>query len=146
MSFQMYKNTSDNRYLNKSITALGSALPCSFKDNTTMENPVIFLSPGAYDPDCNYGYLSDTGRYYYVVDVTYSQQRIEVQLKVDVLKSFADEIKAAKCIALRSSNQYNSYLNDERYTQLAYDKPVLHKFDNSFSKNNQFILTIAGGV
>lgn len=150
MSFQMYKNTSDNRYINKSLTALGSALPCSFKDDTTIENPVIILSPGAYNPNCNYGYLSDTGRYYYVVDVTYSQQRIEVQLKVDVLNSFLfdhanNKVVDNKCIATRSSNRYNSYLNDDRYPRLQYSNPTLKLFERGFAKTGSCIITIAGG-
>lgn len=146
MSFQMYTNTSDNRVIDKSITAVGSALSCVFKDDTSIMNPVIVVSADAYSSSCNYGYLDDTGRYYYVVDVTYSQQRCYIQLRVDVLMSFKTGIRAAQCIALRSTNKYNSYLNDPLYSRLQYNKPVLKKFDNSFSKNNQFILTIAGGV
>ena len=147
MSLIMYTNTSDNRYLNKNITQIGSsAITCTFKDNTSMENPAIIISPDAYDASCNYVYLTDTSRYYYVVDVEFSQQRVILHLKVDVLMSFAAGIGAANCIALRSTNKYNSYLNDPMYSRLQYNKPVLKKFDNSFSKNNQFILTIAGGV
>lgn len=151
MSFQMYNNTSDNRYINKSLTALGAALPCSFKDNTTMENPTIILSPGSYNPNCNYGFLSDTGRYYYVVDVTYSQQRIEVSLKVDVLYTFlinhaTNTVVSNKCIASRSSNRYNSYLTDDRYPRLQYGNPTLKLFPKGFSKNNCCVMTVAGGV
>lgn len=144
MSFQMYKNTSDNRYINKSITALGSALPCSFKDNTTMENPVIILSPGSYNPDCNYGYLSDTGRYYYVVDVTYSQQRIEVQLKVDVLKSFASQIRGCSAIADRSANLYNAYLNDPDMPAYQYENTYTTPFQRGFDKALNYVLIIGG--
>ena len=146
MSFQMYQNTSDNRYLNKNITALGAALTCSFKDDTTMENPTIIVSPGAYNPSCNYGYLSDTGRYYYVVDITYSQQRIFIQLKVDVLMSFKDDINKATCTAARSSNKYNTYLNDPRYPHVEFNNPVLKAFPNSFSSKLSAVLTIAGGA
>ena len=140
----MYTNTSDNRYLTKSLTTLASDIPCSFKDDTSGTEPTIIISPDAYNPACNYVYLSDTNRYYYVVDRVFSQQRIELKLSVDVRSSF--DFSNCDCIALRSSNKYNSYLNDAKYSQLAYNRPVLHKFDNSFSKNNQFILSIAGGV
>lgn len=147
MNFTMYTNTSDNRYMTKSITQIGQTpISCVFKENTSIENPTIIVSPTAYDHNCNYGYISDNKRYYYVVDVEYSQQRILLHLRVDVLMSFAAGIGAANCIALRSTNKYNSYLNDPLYSRLQYNKPVLKKFDNSFSKNNQFILTIAGGV
>ena len=146
MSFQMYTNTSDNRVINKSLTQIGSALTCTFKDNTSMENPTIIISPDAYSSACNYGYLSDTGRYYYVADVEFSQQRVLLHLKVDVLKSFASEIKNCDCVAYRSSNKYNSYLADELYPRLQYNRPVTKAFPFSFSKKLNCILTIAGGA
>lgn len=140
----MYRNTSDNRYLNKTLNILAENVPCTFKDDTSAVDPTIIISPDAYNAACNYVYLSDTDRYYYVVDRVFSQQRVELKLSVDVRMSF--NFSNCDCIAIRSSNKYNSYLNDDRYSQLAYNRPVLHKFDNSFSKNNQFILSIAGGV
>lgn len=143
----MYTNTSDNRVINKSLTQIGSALTCTFKDNTSMENPTIIISPDAYSSACNYGYLSDTGRYYYVVDVEFSQQRVLLHLKVDVLKSFATGIKGSKCIARRSSNKYNAFINDSDYPALAYGQPITLKFNSTpFSKNWNIILTVAGGA
>lgn len=147
MSLTMYTNTSDNRYITKSITQIGStSIPCTFKDDTTMENPAVIISPGAYDASCNYCYLSDTGRYYYVSDVEFSQQRVVLFLKVDVLMSFASEIKGSKCVAYRSSSKYNSYLADELYPRLQYNRPVTKAFPFSFSKKLNYILTIAGGA
>lgn len=140
----MYRNTSDNRYLNKTLNMLAENVPCTFKDDTSAVEPTIIISPDAYTPACNYAYLSDTDRYYYVADRVFSQQRVELKLSIDVRMSF--NFSNCECIAIRSTNKYNSYLNDDRYSQLAYNRPVLHKFDNSFSKNNQFILSIAGGV
>lgn len=140
----MYRNTSDNRYLNKTLNILAENVPCTFKDDTSAVEPTIIISPDAYDAQCNYVYLSDTDRYYYVADRIFSQQSVGLKLSVDVRSSF--DFSNCNCIAIRSTNKYNSYLNDDRYSQLAYNRPVLHKFDNSFSKNNQFILSIAGGV
>lgn len=140
----MYRNTSDNRYLHKTINMLAEDVPCTFKDDTSAVEPTIIISPDAYDAQCNYVYLSDTDRYYYVADRIFSQQSVGLKLSVDVRSSF--DFSNCECIAIRSTNKYNSYLNDDRYSQLAYNRPVLHKFDNSFSKNNQFILSIAGGV
>lgn len=146
MSFTMYTNTSDNRVIDKSITAVGTALSCTFKDDTSMENPTIIIDAAAYNSSCNYGYLDDTGRYYYVVDVTFSQQRCYLQLKVDVLKSFASEIKACKAIATRSESKYNSYINDGEYPALQYGNPVIKKFPRGLNKGMSYVLTIAGGA
>ena len=144
MSFQMYTNTSDNRVINKSLTAIGSALTCTFKDNTSMENPTIIISPDAYSSACNYGYLSDTGRYYYVADVEFSQQRVLLHLKVDVLKSFSASLLACECVAERSANKYNNYLPDNELTRLAYSDIYLKKFPKGFNKTLSIILVIGG--
>lgn len=145
MSLQMYTNTSDNNHITKTITTIGTAITCDFKDDTSLETPAVIISPAAYSSACNYVYLSDTGRYYYVTDVTFSHQRVILYLKVDVLMSFASSIKASKCVAYRSTNKYQSYLADDLYPRLQYNKPVTKAFPFSFSKKLNYILTIAGG-
>ena len=144
MSLQMYTCTSDNRCIDKSKTAIGSPISCSFKDNTTMENPAVIISPDAYSAACNYVYLDDTSRFYYVTDVTFSQQRCILQLKVDVLMSFAAEIKLSKCIAARSSSSFNMYVNDEKYNALEYSNVFTKPFPNSFSKSLEYVLIVGG--
>lgn len=144
MSLQMYTCTSDNRCIDKSKTAIGSPISCSFKDDTTMENPAVIISPDAYSAACNYVYLDDTSRFYYVTDVTFSQQRCILQLKVDVLMSFAAEIKLSKCIAARSSSSFNMYVNDERYNALEYSNVFTKPFPNSFSKSLEYVLIVGG--
>ena len=140
----MYRNTSDNRYLNKTLNILAENVPCDFKDDTSAVEPTIIISPDAYTPACNYVYLSDTDRYYYVADRVFSQQRVELILSIDVRMSF--DFSNCNCIAVRSTNKYNAYLNDSEYSRLQYSAPVLHKFGGGFSKDNKYILTIAGGV
>lgn len=144
MSFTMYTNTSDNRVIDKSITVIGSAISCTFKDDTSMENPTIIIDASAYSSSCNYGYLDDTGRYYYVTDVTFSQQRCYLHLKVDVLKSFASGIKGSSCIADRSSSDYNVYLDDNYYPRLEYSNVFTKQFPNSFNKKLNYILIVGG--
>lgn len=144
MSLQMYTCTSDNRCISKSKTAIGSPISCTFKDDTTMENPSVIISADAYSAACNYVYLDDTNRYYYVADVVFSQQRCILQLKVDVLMSFAAEIKLSKCIAARSSSSFNMYVNDERYNALEYSNVFTKPFPNSFSKSLEYVLIVGG--
>lgn len=138
----MYVNTSDNRYLNKSLTVIAENVPCDFKADTSASEPVIILSPDAYDASCNYVYLSDTGRYYFVVDRRFSQQSIELVLSVDVRSSF--DFSNCDCIALRSSSDYNMYLDDNQYTRLQYSEVYTKPFPNQFSKSLNYILMIAG--
>lgn len=138
----MYRNTSDNRYLNKTLNMLAENVPCTFKDDTSAVEPTIIISPDAYTPACNYVYLSDTDRYYYVADRVFSQQRVELKLSIDVRMSF--NFSNCDCIALRSSNKYNMYLDDNEYARLQYNEVYTKPFPTSFSKELNFILLIAG--
>ena len=138
----MYRNTSDNRYLNKTLNILAENVPCTFKDDTSAVEPTIIISPDAYTPACNYVYLSDTDRYYYVADRVFSQQRVELKLSIDVRMSF--NFSNCDCIALRSSNKYNMYLDDNEYARLQYNEVFTKPFPNAFSKTLNYILMIAG--
>lgn len=138
----MYRNTSDNRYLNKTLNMLAENVPCTFKDDTSAVEPTIIISPDAYTPACNYVYLSDTDRYYYVADRVFSQQRVELKLSIDVRMSF--NFSNCDCIALRSSNKYNMYLDDNEYARLQYNEVYTKPFPNAFSKTLNYILMIAG--
>ena len=138
----MYRNTSDNRYLNKTLNMLAENVPCDFKDDTSAVEPTIIISPDAYNPQCNYVYLSDTDRYYYVADRIFSQQRVELKLSIDVRMSF--NFSNCDCIALRSSNKYNMYLDDNEYARLQYNEVYTKPFPNAFSKTLNYILMIAG--
>lgn len=138
----MYRNTSDNRYLNKTLNILAENVPCTFKDDTSAVEPTIIISPDAYTPACNYVYLSDTDRYYYVADRVFSQQRVELKLSIDVRMSF--DFSNCDCIALRSSNKYNMYLDDNEYARLQYNEVYTKPFPNAFSKELNYILLIAG--
>ena len=138
----MYRNTSDNRYLNKTLNMLAEDVPCTFKDDTSAVEPTIIISPDAYTPACNYVYLSDTDRYYYVADRVFLQQRVELKLSIDVRMSF--DFSNCDCIALRSSNKYNMYLDDNEYARLQYNDVYTKPFPNAFNKTLNYILMIAG--
>lgn len=140
----MYKNTSDNRVINKNITALAANIPCSFKNDVNAMSPIIIISPDAYNSACNYVYLSDTNRYYDVVDVIFSQQRVELVLSCDVLMSFKDDIKKASAVCVRSSNRFNNYFQDNQTTILTYNNYYIKKFPQSFSKTLSNILVLGG--
>ena len=143
MTATLYVNTSDNGYMNKSITQVG-AVNVTLKEDTTLERPVIILENSAQVQQANYVYIDDFGRFYYVEDKTYSHQRMYIQLRVDSLSSFASYIRNCDCVAARSSNKYNMYLDDNQYARLQYNDVYTKPFPNAFSKALNYILLIAG--
>lgn len=112
MQITTYRNASEEHVLDKQLTVVNSNISAMFKDDTNMVNPTIIIS-SLISKNFNYVYISDTDRYYYVTDMTYSQQRTLVTLAVDVLMSFNSDIKDLEVIANRSSSYYNTYQKDD---------------------------------
>ena len=143
MTATLYINNSDIRYLEKSLTKI-SDVTITLKEDTNRATPTIILSNNAYDSRCNYVYIDTFNRFYSVTDVTYSQQKYYITLKRDSKTSFSAALKNCDCIALRSSNKYNMYLDDNQYTRLQYNEVYTKPFPNAFSKTLNYILMIAG--
>ena len=61
MTATLYVNTSDNGYMDKSITQVG-AVNVTLKEDTTLERPVIILENSAQVQQANYVYIDEFGR------------------------------------------------------------------------------------
>lgn len=146
MNVTFYKNNSDKRVITKTLTGATTATGVSLYDSTSVTNPVLKMSGGASKiANFNYVYISDFGRYYYITDFTVENGYILISCKVDVLMSYANDIKACDCIAKRQEKKFNFYLNDERFLTYQYQNQFIHKFTSPFTKTSQFILVTQGG-
>lgn len=141
-----YQNTSDDRCLDKKLVQKASLSSFEYKDDTTVMNPVIIVANNSNIMQSNYVYLSDFNRYYFIRNITVSQQRLRIDLEVDVLKSFANEIRKQTVIVRRqeNKNRCNLYLDDDKFKCYEYSRIQTRDFSYGFD-SNAFILTVAGG-
>lgn len=144
MTITTYSNASEEHVLDKQLTVVNSGVTAMFKDDTNMINPTIIIS-SLMSKNFNYVYISDTDRYYYVNDMTYSQQRTFINLTVDVLMSFNAEIKALNVIANRSSSYYNVYQKDDSIPFENRNVISTQNFPSGFNSQS-LILAVNGGV
>lgn len=144
MTITTYSNSSEEHVLDKQLTVVNSGVTAMFKDDTNMINPTIIIS-SLMSKNFNYVYISDTDRYYYVNDMTYSQQRTFINLTVDVLMSFNSEIKALNVIANRSSSYYNVYQKDDSIPFENRNVISTQNFPSGFN-SQALILAVNGGV
>ena len=142
MYITTYVNDSDEHVLDKSITKVHDNISVNIKDDTNLINPVIIVS-GSLTPSYNYIYITDFNRYYYVRDITYSQQRYYIALEVDVLMSFNAAIKALDVIANRSSSRFNVYQPDDSIPFLQRNIIATQKFPSGFGSES-LILAVNG--
>ena len=151
MTVKLFNNKSDKRNLIKNITEI-KTVTATAKGDISVISPVLILNFTDMT-DINYCYISELKRYYYIKNFTYlTGKRIQLNLEIDVLMSYADEIRALKVNVLRYSGIRPTYISDGRIPLYSNTRQYVIKFpDNIFNKKKKketdknFLLNIAGG-
>lgn len=119
ISATFYNISADPRELTKD---LGTAV-ITCDNNIVPYEPIDYIQPriildyNANVENCNYCYVSDWGRYYFIRDVELvNGQKMIVHLDEDVLMTYNAEIKELPCYVLRSETPtaVTHYIYDER--------------------------------
>lgn len=144
MKATFYNNASDERYLNKSITAKFSNIDIEVITPASVVRPAFRLSSGLLGQSVNYLYVNELERYYYIRNWTMDNGFVILECEVDVLMSFKDEIKSKNVIVSRQENSYNLYQVDSK--MVIYNTPVYRvlKFPGGFDSTGHFVLCVAG--
>ena len=145
MTITLYHNDSDKRTVNKTLTNAGALSGAVIIDDTSILSPRLKVRDnGIIAVQYNYCYIADFKRYYYITDITVSNGYIYIDCKVDVLMSYANEIKACTGVLARQENIWSGYLDDsENYTN-QYNNVSLKAFNSPFSKTLSYILLVNG--
>lgn len=151
MNVKLFNNKSDKRNLIKNITEI-KTVTATAKGDISVISPVLILNYTDMT-NINYCYISELNRYYYINNFTYlTGKRIQLILGIDVLMSYANEIKALKVNILRYSGTKPTYISDGRIPLYSNTKQYVITFpDNIFNltepkeSDKNFLLNIAGG-
>lgn len=114
MNVNFYVCTDDKRKVTKNLTPLNS-LTCNIKDKSSLKNPSLILSKKSFNSinNCNYCYISDFGRYYFIENITLlTAERVLIECKCDVLMSFNGGIRSLNGMIDRQENLHNPYIID----------------------------------
>ena len=146
MNIKLYKNDSNNNVLNKKITLINE-YNILLKDNVDVYRPIIKIKTELLNK-CNYVFIQDFNRYYYIVNKrSINIEIIELTLECDVLMSFREHILNLKCIIDKQENINlgNKYYDDNSLISLSKEFIESYNFNNGFNENGEFILITAGG-
>lgn len=143
-SAQLYLNMSDERVVNKVITAKINYDVFEYKDDTDIIRPSIILANDSRIFECNYVYLSDFRRYYYIRNITVSQQRLRLDLECDPLYTYRAYIRECTGVLNRQENVWSGYLQDAEGFENQYEYTQLKGFTTPFTKNLHLLMTVAG--
>ena len=151
MNVMLYNNKSDKRQLVKNIAEI-KTISATAKGDINIISPTLIIQ-NTDMTNINYCYISELKRYYFLTNYTYiTGQRIELHCNVDVLMSYADDIKKLKVNVLRYEKIQPSYITDSRIPLFSSTKQRVIEFpDNIFNLANptaddkNFLLNIVGG-
>ena len=150
MNVILYNNKSDKRQLVKNITEI-KTISATAKGEINIISPTLILE--YFSTDFNYCYISDFNRYYFVKSITLlTGQRIQIDLSVDVLMTYKEEIKNLTVNVLRYENIEPTFLTDSRIPlfsdtlQKVIEFPKnIFNLENPSENSKNFLLTVAGG-
>lgn len=152
-NIEFFVNTSEAIAVTKQLTAITN-MSGTLRSSSSIIDPVILITASLDDVNttpgfakANYARIAAFNRSYFIRDiVSMTNNTIAIYMHVDVLSSFANEIKANQGIVSRSENAgtFNLYLNDGSLK--AYQNPYVltEPFTYGFT-GSAFCLAVAGG-
>lgn len=146
MTIDIGKCIDDSRKVSKSYTTNISANAEVWGECSIM-SPVFLITYNNIAVDCNYLYVSDWGRYYFITDMVAAPGgRLYVHCKEDVLMSNKTEILKLHAYSVRSDRKAN-YMVDSKMPSLVQNGSTIINFSNSpFTPGNEsYLLTVLGG-
>lgn len=144
MTLTLYKNNSEQNAVTKSLTQV-QTMTGTLRNGTSIIDPIILVSDVSDISGVNYCKINEFNRYYFINNIKSVNNNLwELSCHVDVLQSFAAEIRAQSGIVERQENYFNLYLNDGNTFQV-YQNPQIAtiKFPAGFT-DPCFIIAIAG--
>ena len=140
----LQRNNSEPNRITKEISEI-STVSGELKTETSIIDPVIMIECDLSTiVGCNYISIPTFGRSYFVNNIrSIRHGLIEFSCHVDVLSSFASQIRGNTAIVRKQENRWNLYLNDGSFK--IYQNPnVLTKAFPSGFTTQEFVLAVAG--
>ena len=138
------QNQSEKNKVDKDVTTLAT-ITGALRQETSIIDPV-FIVAGDLDDFIGVNYLTvdSFGRSYFVNNIrSVRSGMVELTCHVDVLSSFAAQIRSNTAIIRRQENNWNLYLNDGTFR--VYQNPtVLTKAFPSGFTTQEFVFAVAG--
>lgn len=136
----LYRNDSERIRVSKQLTELAT-LTGNFRGEADILRPTVFVQ-GTFSNTCNYFRIEDFGRFYYVTNPIIPRNGIvELHGEVDVLNSWALEIRQNPAIVERQKSDYNLYLPDALIHTYQNDLVGTQNFPNGFT-TQKYVLTV----
>ena len=148
MTIKTYRFLGDSRKIDKTLTLVKTYSNADIVVNMDIQSPIISLQLDSFTDviNFNYLYIPELRRYYYVDNSTIREDGfVQIQCKVDVLKSFKTDILASTQYVERQENKCSYQVPDNGYTIKSNRNLTIKNFGSEIiNPNYDFILTTYG--
>ena len=163
MNITFYRNQSDRKRINKSISVVKLAdgsetlTGVHIKEPCSIMHPKIEISREIFQQNAdallsvNYAHLPSLGRYYFIDDMELNNDGLLIySLTVDVLYTYRTDLMNTQVLAIRSEKENTSVYTDPEYaikSNKLYEYEILGSVpDLASAENNNYVMTVAGGA
>lgn len=149
------KNASPDNKCAKVFASGSASYDVYFIEDTNIINPsIVLVADLAAIAAYNYCEISQLKRKYFVRDIkSLDGERVRVDLAVDVLASFYDDVVSARVLTERSTKNKNVFIPDNKLRNSARGIPQIKSFSGgewlptlTTTTNGIVITTFGGGV
>ena len=148
MSFSviLQNNESEKNRLDKSITDVATASGVlKGSDNIIAPTFLIEGDPSTFR-NVNYLTVTEFNRKYFITDIIVVRKNLfQVTCHVDVLSTYATQIRENSAIIARQENDWNLYLNDGVFKVYQNPDVITTNFPSGFNSTS-FALALAGST
>lgn len=145
MEITLYNTLDNDNVINKDLTMIYS-FSLKLKKDTDIVNPTILLNDkNSMDfTECNYCYLEDFNRYYFIRDIESINNNIwRLVLECDVLETYKDDILNSDVEINRKIKQ-GDFIEGDFKTQVIKEVDI-YKSDVIMEDVSKIILSTIGG-
>lgn len=142
----LYNVGDDPNKVHKSVGVVKASLQVDILPDCSLTRPKLKISASnMLISSCNYFYLDDFNRYYYIEDAVLLQHGVyEITGRVDPLKSFESGISGLTALVLRNEFEYNGDIVDDEITP-RIKRQITKKVIGNVGKVVNIVITVAGG-
>lgn len=142
MQISIGNTASETNRLTKAFNII-STISGELNNDSNVINPTILLNYNEAFIGCNYAYIPAWNRYYYITDIKVVNGMMLLALHVDVLMTYANDIKGSIGHITRSSKG-NRYIPDGLATQTENRRWQFRSLGTGFNAGVNYIMTKAG--
>lgn len=142
-----YRNESPDQVVQKDLTQIyppeGETINYELFNAQDVMSPTLRTTKFSGHGTCNYVWISELSRYYYVRSKTRANGVLIWNLEEDVRMSvLAQHPERWECITARQEDAYNTYLQDGEMPALSYTKVATLKFPHGLTTDTCILMTV----